>query len=352
MVDPLIREYPVIAADIIYRGAYVGVNPAGYLKPFEPGDMFVGIAYEESDNSAGAAAATTCRVWVEGDFELALTSAALTDIGAPIFCTDDNTLARSGHPDAWMGTVRHYERSGFAVIHLKDIGTRWTQDMGGAFEITEACLRYLEEPGAAGGDAEFVRGDVLLSTALGLGVTNLGSEGNGWNLDFDAVDEIAHASIETKASFPVDKGITFEIDMYVPTAGIGPATLDIDWGLGTELTTNSRTSIDHADMVDLACFHMDGADTTLLAQSDNNTTDTGHVDTTSDVSGTAYETYKIIVRVDGSVEFWQSDVQLLASTTFAVRSTVDLCAFINAEKTGTATLSDVSVRNFRVASGK
>ena len=42
-VDQQIREFPVAAAVTVYAGAYVGLNPAGYLKPFEPGDFFAGI---------------------------------------------------------------------------------------------------------------------------------------------------------------------------------------------------------------------------------------------------------------------------------------------------------------------
>jgi hypothetical protein len=350
--DQELREFPVGAAVHLYNGAYVGSDPAGHIKAFEVGDVFEGIAYEEVDNSAGAAAAKNGRLYMQGDFEMTLSGAALTDINKPVFATADDAIALMGHPDAWIGNIVHYESTDKVVVRLKEPGQKWTPAIGGAFEIFEPCLRYLEEPGAAGGDAEFVRGDVLLSCALGLGVTNIGGEGNGWNLDFDAQDEVAHASCETKAIFPVDQGITFEIEMYIPTAGIGPATLDVDFGLGTVLETASRTDMGNAAMVDCALFHVDGAATTLSARSDNNTTDTGNVDTLSDVSGTAYGKYKIIVRKTGAVEIWQNGVRLLSSTTFAVRSTVDLAAFINAEKTGTATLSDVYFRNFRAAAGK
>jgi hypothetical protein len=119
------------------------------------------------------------------------------------------------------------------------------------------------------------------------------------------------------------------------------------------LDATTRADIDDGTLHDLALFHMDGTDTTLLAQSDKHAvTDTGHVDTLSDVSGTAYEKYKVIVRPTGIVEFWQSGVRMLPDTVFAVTDTVDLAGVVTAEKSATATVSDVSVRNFRVASGK
>lgn len=349
-VDQELVSFPVGAAQHIYKGGLVGVDPAGNAKPFEVCDEFVGIAYEEIDNSAGAAAALNCRLFAIGDFEFTLTGVAATDIGKPVFATADDAIALMGHPDAWVGRVVRYEAANLAIIRLKGLHEKWTPEVGGGFEIREPCLRYLEEPGAAGGDAEFVRGPVLLSTALGLGVTNVGGEGNGWNLDFDAVDEIAHASCETKEVFPGDQGISFGIEAYVPTAGIGPAALDLDFGLVSAPTTGIRTDVPTAAQA--AVFHMNGADTTLLARTDNATTDTGEVDTLSDVSGTAYEKYRINVRKNGTVEFWQNGVRLLPDTAFAVLSTANLAGIINAEKTGTATLSDVYFRNFRVASGQ
>ena len=52
-----INEYPVIASDIIYEGAAVGLVPAsGHARPLAAGDRFVGFAEQKADNSAGAAA--------------------------------------------------------------------------------------------------------------------------------------------------------------------------------------------------------------------------------------------------------------------------------------------------------
>ena len=49
---------PVIAADIIYEGAAVGIVPAsGHARPLAAGDRFAGFANQKADNSAGAAAA-------------------------------------------------------------------------------------------------------------------------------------------------------------------------------------------------------------------------------------------------------------------------------------------------------
>src|SRR3989304_1011568 len=49
---------PVIASDIIYEGAAVGiVDASGHGRPLAGGDRFAGFANAKADNSAGAAAA-------------------------------------------------------------------------------------------------------------------------------------------------------------------------------------------------------------------------------------------------------------------------------------------------------
>ena len=103
LVDQDLREYQVGAAEHIYRDALVGIDPAGYLKAFVPGDMFAGLAYEEIDNSSGTAGAKKCRVYVLGDFVLPLTSVAITDVGKAAFATGDDAAALSGHFDAYVG---------------------------------------------------------------------------------------------------------------------------------------------------------------------------------------------------------------------------------------------------------
>ena len=45
----------IIATDIVYEGAMVGENAAGYGRPLVAGDKFVGHAMEKIDNASGAA---------------------------------------------------------------------------------------------------------------------------------------------------------------------------------------------------------------------------------------------------------------------------------------------------------
>lgn len=89
--------HPVVASDIIYQGALVKHNAAGYLAPCsaEAGAVFAGVAYEKVDNSAGAAGDKTCRVEKEGSFLMTFAGAALTQagVGASVYASDDDTVS-------------------------------------------------------------------------------------------------------------------------------------------------------------------------------------------------------------------------------------------------------------------
>lgn len=352
MADQELREYPVGAAEHIYRMGFVGVDPAGYAKAFVPGDVFVGVAYEESDNSAGAAGAKDVRVYVMGDFCLALTGAAHTDTGHPVFATDDATLALTGHPDAFVGTVLHKDAdaAGYVIVRMRTAGEKPPNGIG-SIELTLTGYETFTETGATAGTFNLNGFDG--KSALGLGILMENAENGGITGQFDATAEIALASVRTTdARLPVDKAVTMEVELVLSDKGDN-AALDLDFGLGTALTANSEADIDHADMVQLACFHLDGNSDNILFQSDDNTTDVAAVDTEVDNDSTTdvAKKFKIIGRPSGAVEAWIDGVRVLSTTTFALLSTALVAAFINMEKTSDNTLGVVTFRNLRVCGG-
>lgn len=86
--------FPCVASDIIYKGALVKHNAAGYLAPCagEAASQFAGIAYEEKDNSAGAAGDIVVRVIQEGCFELPGSGFSQAEVGSQVYATDDNEV--------------------------------------------------------------------------------------------------------------------------------------------------------------------------------------------------------------------------------------------------------------------
>lgn len=107
----------MIASDIIYEGAAVGIDSAtGHARPLTAGDKFVGFAESTVDNSAGAAAAKSVRVITQGLIALNVTSAAITDIGAAVYASDDDTFVKTASGNSYVGRIHRHVSSGKAIV--------------------------------------------------------------------------------------------------------------------------------------------------------------------------------------------------------------------------------------------
>jgi hypothetical protein len=112
-----VNEFPVIAADIVYEGAAVGlVAGTGHARPLAAADRFAGFAIQKADNSAGAAAATTVRVQESGKIQLSVSGAVITDVGQPVYATDDDNFVFSPVAGVFVGFVHRFVSSGVVVV--------------------------------------------------------------------------------------------------------------------------------------------------------------------------------------------------------------------------------------------
>lgn len=113
------NEFPVIATDIIYEGAAVGlVAASGHARPLTSADKFVGFAEKKVDNSLGAAAAVNVRTIKKGIIQLSVSGAVITDIGAPVYATDDNTFVFTPVSSVFIGFVRRFVSSGVVMVEF------------------------------------------------------------------------------------------------------------------------------------------------------------------------------------------------------------------------------------------
>lgn len=111
------NAFPVIASDIIYEGAAVGlVDATGHARPLTTADRFVGFAEVKADNSAGSAAAINVKVFERGKIELAVTGAVITDVGQPVYASDDDTFTLNPASGPFIGFVHRFVSSGVAVV--------------------------------------------------------------------------------------------------------------------------------------------------------------------------------------------------------------------------------------------
>lgn len=112
-----VAEYPVIAADIIYEGSAVGlVAASGHARPLTSADTFVGFAEAKVDNSAGSAAALNVRTRKKSTILLPITGAVITDVGLPVYATDDDTFTFNPAGAVFIGFTRKFHASGYMTV--------------------------------------------------------------------------------------------------------------------------------------------------------------------------------------------------------------------------------------------
>ena len=113
------NSIPVIASDIIYEGAAVGiVDGTGHARPLNAADRFAGFAEAKADNSAGAAAAINVDIIRAGEIQLAVTGAVITDVGQPVYATDDNTFVFLPTAAVFIGFVKRFVSTDVAVVEF------------------------------------------------------------------------------------------------------------------------------------------------------------------------------------------------------------------------------------------
>lgn len=113
------NDIPVIASDIIYEGAAVGiVKASGHARPLTSADMFGGFCIKKADNSAGAAAAINVKVRKKGKIKLAVTGAVITDVNLPVYASDDNAFSFVKTGGVFIGFSRRFISSGYMIVEF------------------------------------------------------------------------------------------------------------------------------------------------------------------------------------------------------------------------------------------
>lgn len=151
------NDAPVVASDIIYEGAAVGlVDASGHARPLVGGDRFIGFAAAKCDNSAGLAAAKSVKVVQSGKVQLSVSGAVITDVGQPVYATDDDTFVFNPVGGTFIGRVTRFVSSDVVIVGFGpsyvDPYAAWSvketltgtktfdaQDCGKAFFCTDAA---------------------------------------------------------------------------------------------------------------------------------------------------------------------------------------------------------------------
>ena len=113
-----LRTYSVASAKHVYKGALLEITATGYAQPLTAGGQFAGIAYEEKDNTSGAAGDIEGRVFTVGDFEFSLGGATIAHIGRPVFASADDTLSFVANGNSYVGIIADVPLSGTIVLRI------------------------------------------------------------------------------------------------------------------------------------------------------------------------------------------------------------------------------------------
>lgn len=112
------NDFPAMA-DIFFEGSAVGlVDGTGHARPLTAVDRFVGFVQEKLDASAGSAADRNVRVRKRGVVRLSVSGAVITDVGQPIYATDDDTFVFSPVGAVFIGKVVRFASSGVVDVEF------------------------------------------------------------------------------------------------------------------------------------------------------------------------------------------------------------------------------------------
>jgi hypothetical protein len=115
--------HPVVGTDVIYEGAAVGlVGSTGYARPLVGGDLFAGFATRKADNASGSAGDINVEVSARGAVKLSVSGAVITDVGQPVYATDDDTFVFLPTGATFVGFVRRWVSSGVVIVEYDVAG--------------------------------------------------------------------------------------------------------------------------------------------------------------------------------------------------------------------------------------
>jgi hypothetical protein len=112
-----VNSFPMIASDILYTKSAVGlVDASGHARPLTSADKFAGFCRKKADNSAGIAAALNVDVVKKGTQRLSISGAVITDVGNPVYATDDDTYVFSPVGAVFIGIMTRFVSSGVGEV--------------------------------------------------------------------------------------------------------------------------------------------------------------------------------------------------------------------------------------------
>jgi hypothetical protein len=347
--SPEFLEYAVVTGATIWRGGFVGLDPSGKAKRFQPGDRFGGVA---DHPIIAAVAGDRIRVRQAIDLEHAISGVTAADIGKAAYATDDETLALTGHPYAFVGRIVAVNTSGIGRVRLKRVGEMPRKKGDGCIWIpVNLAELFAGVTGSSSGADGYLDGLQCRAKAAAGGPT-VSQVADALKLLLANTNEAEFVTVQTGHVFNVTKGITLRIKGRLSAAG-GAATDDAAFGLAA--LSGGITDTQRADMqattaglqTFLALLDANGADYNVT--SDDNTTVLGPYDTGIDNDTGTDHVWDFVVRADGAGEIWCDGVRVQADKAFSVGTSGLFAAVVNIEKSTGTGVPALTISEFEAA---
>lgn len=182
----------------------------------------------------------------------------------------------------------------------------------------------------------------------GLGVLGPGADGNAIiTMAMDAVAEVSQAALYSDTTIACAHNPIMEAEVAIYDIGDN-AALDINIGLA-----NGSHATDFDSVTESCVFHWDGTALSILAESDDGTTEVTATDTTVDAVDDTFLFLQLDARDLTDVKMYVNGVDagvLTTETMVLSDATGPLKAIVHLEKTSDNTTADVRVRSITLRS--
>ena len=274
------------------------------------------------------AAGDVADVYVQGEFEVDLAANVAAVRGFEVFW-DESANAAIAVPGLSVGDFF--------------LGT-FTEDKAGGTGVRAkiALNRRLAPTWSLHGGGDQGIADTVLETN-GLAANGVRYLPSGLKLEFDTVSEAATASLLSGAALPVADNIMFSAIVNVETNGDASA-FDLVVGLA-----NAGHATDPDSITESVFASINGASTTINAESDDGTTEVAATDTTKTfTAGTPFALW-IDARTRADIQIYINGVLVLPNSTFTLAAaTGPMKALVLMEKTANDTAAVVSVQSMKL----
>lgn len=107
---------PASAGAKIYQGALVGKTATGYARPLKAGDVVMGFAKDNVDNTNGIDGEKIVDVKAKGKASLFISGITIADIGRKVYASDDNTFTLTEGGNSAIGKLVRYEKTDYGIV--------------------------------------------------------------------------------------------------------------------------------------------------------------------------------------------------------------------------------------------